>query len=178
MTVNGGTVVLDLLTVSQSSDYLALNHVTGKLILSTAKIEGNRAAAPIAVSLAGSIETNFTSFTNTGGGKALVVTNAAMLSTPNKLCDTFHTGGIDCNTSVTVVEGVVGGNPTSSIADDPNLIYRGGTQLKNDSTIIKDESGGTLIGKTMNDSIDRVAQVTQYDPDHGFMLVEPCIDDI
>jgi len=178
LTVNGGVVVLDLLTVSHSGDQLSLNHVTGKLILSTTKIEGSRAASAVAVSQSGSIETSFTSIDNLGGGKALIINNSTDAAAPNKLYDTFHTGGVDCNDAITVVEGVVGGNPTSTVVDDANLIYRGGTQLKNDSSIIKDESGGTLIGKTINDSIDRIAQVNQFDPDHGFMLIEPCIDDV
>jgi len=178
LTVNGGVVVLDLLTVAQTADQLSLNHVTGRLLLSTAKITGNRAASPVAVSESGSIQTSFTAITNAGGGKALVVNNSALAGTPNKFYDTLQIGGIDCNDAITIVEGVSGGNPTSTVIDDANLIYRGGTQLKNDSSIIKDVAGGTLIGKTINDSVDRVAQSMVYDTTHRYLVLEPCIDDV
>jgi len=176
LVINNGAV-LNLTTV-EASNGMALRHTGGKLILSTSKFVGSEAAAYIAESSGGTIETDFTSFLNNGGGKALNINNTALVDDPNKLYDTLHKGGIDCNDAVTIVEGVGGGNPTSTVADNANLIYRGGTQLKNDSTIIKDESGGVLIGKTLNDSIDRVANVTQYDQTHGFLLIEPCIDDI
>jgi len=176
--VNGNKTVFDLLTTTQSADQLALEHNAGKLIIATAKVAAARAAAPAAVSVGGSFEAGFTSIVNTGGGLALNIDNGAIISDSNALVDVMHTGGIECNDAVTRVEGVTGGNPTSTVTDDANLIYRGGTQLKNDSTIIKTESGGILVGKTMNDSIDRVAQVAQYDATHGFLLLEPCIDDI
>ena len=178
LTINGESVSMSILTVSHSGDQYSLLHNSGTLSLLASKISGTRASDPVAISENGTIETNFTSIDNAGGGKALVINNSAPIATPNKFYDTIHSGGIDCNDSITIVEGVQGGNPTSTIQDDINLIYRSGTQLKNDSTIIKDESGGILIGKTLNDSIDRVAQVSQYDPDHGFMIVEPCIDDV
>lgn len=177
LTVTGKKTVIDLITVTQSADQLSLDHSAGTVVFSTSKFVGTRAGA-VANSSGGNIETSFTSFTNNGAGLALNIDNSALADAPNKLYDTIHSGGIETNDAVTIVEGVNGGNPTSTVTDDANLIYRGGTQLKNDSTIIKSESGGILIGNTLNDSIDRVAQVAQYDQTHGFLVIDPCIDDI
>jgi len=172
-----GNVTLELATVNHNSDQLSLEHIGGKLAFATSKVTGNRAGY-IAESSAGNVETDFTSFINAGSGKALNLNNGATALSPNRLYDTWHRGDIDCNETITIVEGVGGGNPTSSVVDNINLIYRGGTQLKNESTIIKDVAGGTLIAKTINDSIDRVAQSMKYDATHKFLLLEPCIDDI
>jgi len=172
-----GNVTLELATVNHNSDQLSLEHIGGKLAFATSKVTGNRAGY-IAESSAGNVETDFTSFINAGSGKALNLNNGATALSPNRLYDTWHRGDIDCNETITIVEGVGGGNPTSSVVDNINLIYRGGTQLKNESTIIKDVAGGTLIAKTINDSIDRVAQSMKYDTIHKFLLLEPCIDDI
>ncbi len=177
LVINGGDVTIDIITVSHVADHLSLKHVSGNLTLTTARISGNRNGA-VAVSESGIINTNFTSIINNGTGKALIINNSASQNSPNQLIDTNHKGGIDTNAAYTIVEGVTGGNPTSTLPNDSNLIYRGGTQLRNDSTIIKTESGGVLIGKTINDSIDRVAQVVQFDSTHGFIVVDPCIDNI
>lgn len=118
--VNGDST-FDILTINQQSDKFSLNHTSGKLRLNTTKIIGNR-NDDASQSIGGTIETVFTSFINNGTGQALNINNGATSGDPNKLYDTYHKGDINCNDTITIVEGVTGGNPISSVVD--NLNYR------------------------------------------------------
>lgn len=115
---------------------------------------------------------------NSGTGEAMSIDNGAASSNPNILVDVHHVGDIKTGSAITIVEGVTGGNPISTVDGATNQIYRGGTQLKNDSSIIKDAAGGTLVGLTINDSIDRVASVVKYDETLGGLIISTCVDNI
>ncbi len=129
-------------------------------------------------SINGIIRLHNGSIINNGSGKAAVIDNGAMSDNPNILADIYHEGDIHTCTSLTIVEGVTGGNPISDFPDNDNHIYRGGSQLKNESLIIKDEANGSLLGLTLNDSIDRVAQVVKYDQTLGGFIINTCVDDL
>jgi len=161
--------------------YLWLTEISkeqiSELHLTNCQIYGSR-TDEIIISIDGVFKANDIAVINSGIGRCINIDNGANSTYPNALIDVSHNSGIFTGSSMVIIDGINGQIPISSISGNLNHIYRGGNQLKNESLLIKDESGGTLIGLTITDSIDRVAQVITFDETLGKFIVNPCVDNI
>jgi len=163
--ING---VVNELTISHQS--------SGRLKCNNIEVFGTNENS-IFDSISGSIEINNSKLVNAGDGLSLRITNDATI-TPNILTGVFHNNGIHINSARTVIDGVVGGEITTDIINNTNLIFRSSMHIKNESQTIKTESNGELIKCSIHESIERIAHTIQYDGDLKKMLINACIDNI
>lgn len=105
----------------------------GSLSLANCLITSNDVSAPAIQSNAGQLVTNDTFIVNQGGGLAVDCDNSASALLPNIISDTLTTGDISTGSAVTIIEGVNGGQVTSSVGN-ANLLFTPAAYTSYDNT--------------------------------------------
>lgn len=128
-------------------------HNNGILSLNNCTIRGN-SVEPTIISRGGQFASSDSFIINVGGGLAIDINNGASPLAPNILNDIIHSGGIETGSAITIIEGVNGGKPVSSIGE-LNHLYTPASMTSYDGT-----SSG-LVAKNVQSAIDEVTIKTQ-----------------
>lgn len=167
LTINSSGTITCMSAILAATTGSAVVHNSGVLAINNCTVQGFDTTNPVILSTGGQFVSSDSFVMNMVGGPSMNIDNGATALAPNILNDIIHTGGLTTGSAITIIEGINGGKPISTVGE-LNHLYTPASMTSYDGTT----SG--LTAKNVQGAIDELgAMVGVTPPTSGIPVDSP-----